>query len=364
MTRLTVSNSKLNTWRQCRRKYYYSYVQKLKRRAKAVPLTRGSIIHNMLEVHISGGDPWERYKKDKEEIESKLMKGERPLYADMFKDIEFIMKGYFKFYKDDELIYRSYKSTDIKGVTKKRYSEHYFEIEIAKGIDLNGYIDTVAKRIIDRLLWLIDHKTAKTIPDINLKITDLQGSIYAWVMPRIGMPKPDGVMWNYLRTEGITLPTLNKNGALSKRKDMSCTWDIYRKEVKKHGLKTSDYLDMKDTLKGKETEFYVRQYIPLNDNIIDSLIGDAITTAKEIRKIAGKDKTRNIGLHCQWCDYKELCKIHLIGMDDSYELKTRVHMRFKLIHRKDLFTYVFIVCLFFFSFSVLPCHYLSLHRLF
>lgn len=305
----TVSQSKIKTWRRCRRQYYYKYVEKIARKLKNANLLRGSIIHDMLEAHIDGKKPWKIYdqwlKKQK-----KLFKEEVEEYGDLPLMVKLLMENYFRFYKKDPLKYLKFQG---------KRSEFEFNIDLCPGINIQGKLDTVAQNKSDDRLWLTEHKTHKQIPISEFKFTDIQSGIYTTIMPRIDMPEPDGVAWNYIRAKCPAVPDLLKSEeGLSKRANIDTMWPVYEAEIKAHGFKMKDYKDMKENLQGKENDFFSRIYLPISKHFQKELLRDTISTAKEMKAKGGKRKERCIDKHCEWCDFKDLCRAELLGLDAKH----------------------------------------------
>ena len=304
-----VSQSKLRTWRRCHRQYYYQHILKLTRRAPPNPLVRGTIIHSMIENFISGLDPWKAWA-EAQKTYGKLFKQEREEYGDIPGDIEALMHAYFRWYEKDPLSYY-----EVDG----HYAEHFFQVPLTPGIIMEGTIDSSAYSR-DKRFWMVEHKSHKEIPRGDIKYSDIQSGIYTWVMPQIGLPKPDGVMWNYIRMKRPTVPEPLKNGEMSRR-DIDTTWEVYETALKKAKLNPRDYLDMKSKLAGKEGEFFIRVALPISKVIQENLIEEAVITAREIKRKAGIDKTRNIDRHCTYCSFYMLCQAQLRGLDDKAILK-------------------------------------------
>lgn len=307
----TVSQSKIKTWRRCHHSYYYKYILMLRRKRKSRPLMRGSVIHDMLEAATNKLDQWKVYKAWVKK-NGKLFKEEVEEYGDVAQEVKLLMEAYFDHYKKDKV-----KPVKNDG----RWCEYPFEVPLCKGINLKGRIDGVGKSP-DKRDWLIEHKSHKTIPVSEFKYTDVQAGLYTWVAPQLGFPEPDGVMWNYIRAKTPAIPELLKKGdALSKRANIDTMWPVYLAEVKKHGFKPKDYADMKKILEGKESSFFSRIYLPVNKTFISNLMEETIFTAKEIKRRGGKDTTRTVDKHCEWCDYQPLCQAQLLGLDTKFMMK-------------------------------------------
>ncbi len=307
-----VHQSTLKCWRSCRRKYFYRYIMKLEKRKPPAPLLRGRVVHEMIEFMLEGKDPWVPYQEMVKQY-SKLFDEEREKYGDMPVEVKLLMEGYFKWYKKDPL-----KPITPKGSKKK--AEHKFSVKLTDSILLEGMIDVVVQDSAKRV-WLGDHKTHKQLPAGDVKYSDIQSALYTWVMPQIGFPSPNGVVWNYLRWKAPTIPELLKNGEMSRRKGIDTTWDVYRAALVENKLDPKNYQDMKEELEGKEGDFYVRSYLPVKKQMQETLVEEAQITAREIKRKGGKDTTRTTDKQCSWCEYYEICNAELRGLDTDFMMK-------------------------------------------
>ena len=203
------------------------------------------------------------------------------------------------------------KSTGVR-------AEHFLSFMISDDILINYVVDKVAKTR-DKLRWLVDTKTHKSIPVGETPYVDLQTMIYTKGLETIG-EKVDGVMWDYIRAKSPVVPGLLADGdALSQRKNMDSMWPVYRKEILHHGFKLSDYKGMKEALSGKEEKFYVRLPVKINETLRENLINEAIVTAREMRDGDGAPLLpRTIGRHCDWCEFNSLCRAELNGLDADW----------------------------------------------
>ena len=317
MAKFEVHQSHIKTWRRCKRQYYYSYILKIEKRRRSYPLMRGTVVHDMIERHANGEDPWPALEEMRVKYTA-LWDEEREYYGDPIAEITSIMKGYFRWYKEDPLVPVHLLPT------MTRFAEFEFEVDLTPSIVMKGKIDMVAHDRMRRN-WLVDHKTHKVLPTGDLKYSDIQSAIYVWaaraVNPKIAL---EGVAWNYLRWKAPTVPLMltgKKSKGTMSRRAADTTWSVYRRALLDNGLSPKDYADMKKKLLGKEADFFVRQYLPVNETILDNLLEESITTAREMKRKAGVDKTRTIDKHCQWCDFYTLCQAELKGLDADFIIK-------------------------------------------
>lgn len=318
---LEVHQSSLKTWRRCHKMYFYKYIENLEKRHKGSALFRGTIVHAMIEAKANGNDPWEVYDKYMEENHKMFIEEEEYFgIEDMISDI---MEGYFSYYKNDDL--KPFPVIDQEG--NKRYAEVKFKVPLIPelGIYFGGIADMIVQDNKGRV-WLMDHKTHKTLPKGDIAYLNVQSNMYAWALPLANLPKPEGMVWNYIRWKQPSKPQMLKNGSLSKASSIDTTWSIYKKAVKEAGLDIKDYKDMEEVLKGKEEDFYVRHYLPFNKKVQENILEDAKSTAKEIYDnwVDPKGKKlcdRNITRDCSWCEFYTLCQAELKGLDTSTLLK-------------------------------------------
>lgn len=314
--KLEVHQSSLKNWRHCHRLYYYKYILKLEKRRKPNALVRGTIVHAMIEAKAKGEDPWEVFDNYIQENQRVFQEEEE--YFGMEDMISDIMEGYFSYYKEDDL--KPYPVIDQDG--NKRYAEVHFVVPLVPelGIYFGGTADMLVSDNKDRV-WLMDHKTHKTLPKGDIAYLNVQSNLYTWALPLAGLPKPEGMIWNYIRWKQPSKPNTLKDGSLSKSTKIDTTWAIYKKAIREAGLDIKDYEDMKEALEGKEEDFYVRHYLPINKHVQDNILEDAKCTAKEILEKAGKLKDRNITRDCGWCEFYPLCQAELKNLDTSTMLK-------------------------------------------
>lgn len=306
---IELSFSKSKTLMRCKKKYDYKYNQKLRKKTKSLPLRRGSWIHKCLETLYSHGDWTIGYNQYKKEVWDEMFDEEKIEYINLPQEVERIMTAYIKKYQQ---IDRQYEILAV---------EQEFKIQIpGTKIALTGIIDLVAKDTLG--IWVIDHKTAKKIPDEEFRLVDTQLSLYYWVVHQLRKylkiepnEKIAGVMFNYIRTKVPTEPQLLKKGGLSKRKDIDCDYDTYFKALLKYGLDPSEYEDILSIV--SKNQFYTRRALPKSQAMLKKVISDLVDIGTDIMEI--ERFPRNFTRDCSWdCEYKNLCISELHGHDTQF----------------------------------------------
>ena len=302
-----VSQSKVKTFRTCRRAYHFRYWEKLRKKVKARPLTFGIIIHDMLDAFANGKDPFAVLTKTAK-INKKLFADEKEMYGQIIDDIRFIMEAYFKYYTKKSLKYLKYR-----GVA----AEHELEVKIGSGFLFVFRVDHFGKTE-DNLRWLVENKTFSQQPGEDQRWRDLQTCMYIRACKMIGIKDLNGICWNYIRSKPPTRPEVLKDEKhLSKRAIVTLPAVVHG-VIKERGL---DPKICKDQIKAAEEcipTYFNRVFNPTIPQVIDTLFNEFIETCIDIRDQHGESTDRNIGQHCSWCDYELICRTELTGGDTEY----------------------------------------------
>ena len=304
---ISLSVSRVRKWRKCQMAYDWRYVHDLEPARKALPLTRGSWLHQCLEARDSGEDWLEVLKDLKAKEWDPLFAEEKADMGNLPVECYRIMRNYVHHYKDDP--YKKTIATELE-----------FKIRIAKTpFVFHGLIDRIAEDKHGRI-WCIEHKTVKRIPSDEHRATDIQTAVYLWAMRKISPHfqfQPEavgGVVFDYLITKPPTVPQLLKNGTMSRRK-LFCDIYTYMEELKAHGLDPQDYADMFEKL--RENEFYLRRELTRTTESTKRILREMITTGREIKRISGKNPVMSLGYTCEVprCEFRDLCLTKVEGGD-------------------------------------------------
>lgn len=304
-----VSQSKVKAWLQCRCAYHYKYVLKIKRKLKSRPLMFGIIMHELLEAHVCGRD-WKRVLKRMHKERGKLFAAERAEYGDILEDARLIFEAYLEHYGSDSLRYILYKGSR---------AEHWIEVEVEGDIKLVMKIDAFA-RTPNKLRWLVENKTGKSIPSVDERWRNLQTAVYFRGAEMMGITPFDGVCWNFITSKAPTIPQVNKDGKLSLRQ-INTLPAVVRATITANNLKAKDYKVLIERAERSASEWFERDFTPRREATIDSLFQDFVETAQEMQDFHGKRKQRTIGKHCGWCDYERICRAELTGGDPEYVIE-------------------------------------------
>lgn len=324
---LQISHSRLKVWRRCQMQHHYRYYQGLRKRTNSTPLFVGTGVHAMLEAYQIRGE-WQAEREAFKKEFNKLFKEERELLGDLPETIEGIIQGYVSKYQNDGLIYLPRH----RGLV----AEIPVRVDLNSNTRIIGFIDKFPQDVEGRN-WVMDHKTCKTIPDEETRYADLQLLMYVWLLPQLGYPKPDGVIWDYIRKKPPTKPEVLKSGVISMAAKIDTTQKIYMEavmelpEAKRTPEAMAKYVEFAKTLVGREEKFYRRIYLPSpSDRLVMNVVNDVMASAEEIRRMGPRAMVRNMTRDCKQCSYYSICQAEVRGLDSDYIRKTEYTVKEKL----------------------------------
>ena len=295
-----VSNSKINTWRRCHYSYYLKYVEKIVRKRKEGPLQRGIIIHSCLEAYNSNKSWKKPFKVFEEGFYKTTFAEERVELGDIPAMVKELMENYIHYYEEDELEYIE--------------NEQYFELPLTSEIELVGYIDAVVEDVRGKV-WPMDYKTFARSPDRDTLIFNAQAANYIWALTELGYT-PEGMIWDIIKAKEPTRPKLTaKTQKMSQAKLDSTPYTII-KGIKELGLDPNEFHDFIN--KHDYESYFQRHFIRLNKRVVDSIMEDTVSTAKQMLEQGETLKDRNLSRDCSWCSYKSICQAELLGLDVDY----------------------------------------------
>jgi RecB family exonuclease len=316
MVRVTESQ----TFKRCKKKWYYSYVEKLvpKDRNKGASFF-GSGIHLVLEsfyfaktqgVDMTLGamkDVWNEYCDTHltlaDELSAQIREEETTLAYGM-------LASYIDEKQDEDF--------EILEVEKRLHWE------VFPGVTLTGKMDLIV-RIGDEL-WIVDHKTQKSYTGEEQLEMDNQMSAYIWLARKNGYDVKGCIYNMMLKSIPSEVPIL-KNGQLSQNKALNTTYDKYMQAIKDNDLKPENYVEMLEYMKANQ---FVKQSKVFRSKRYLETWEDNLKL--EMEELAYCVNTYpNVRYDCTWdCGYKDLCRCELdkgdvpLLQDLYYEVDTEL----------------------------------------
>lgn len=310
------THSMLKTFRRCPKQADYKYVQRLKPRVIGTPLKRGSWLHLLLEEKMNGGD-WRALHRKLCLKFNELLDEEKDYYGDLPNDCYRLMASYEWHYEQDPW--------------KVIETEYTIETEFPDGTLYRGRVDALIENRLG--LWLVDHKSHKTLPGHSFRLKDGQSALYLWCALRNRIPV-QGFIWNYIRTKPPTIPKMVQSGRLS-RVAIETDYPTYVKTLKKlkreKGLKiTSEYIAKADYLKAQQyrpgepqtSTFFRRDVLEKSNAMLRRVAQENHHTSKRMHSYDFENTDaveRVVDRSCEFsCSFTDLCTIELMGGNPTF----------------------------------------------
>lgn len=300
------THSMLKTFRRCPKQAQYKYVDRLKPKEIQQPLHRGKWMHKLLELYHMGED-WEAEHERWCYRFSKLFDEEKEKLGDLPRDIMRMMKAYIWHYKADE-----WEVLDVEFVVETKFPD---------GTVYRAKIDALIRNQFG--LWLVDHKTHKSLPDMTFRLLDAQSALYLWAALRAKMGV-EGFIWNYVRWKPPTIPKVLKNGSrFAKRYETD--YPTLVKAIKKAGFDPKDYGQELRQLHAQRYQpgepqispFFRRDVLEKSPTMLKNVAREAYHTSQNMHNYdfahtAAVERVPD--RRCRWdCSFQGLCTIELMG---------------------------------------------------
>lgn len=313
------THSMIKTFRRCPKQAQYKYVERLKPKEFQGHLNRGKWIHKLLELYHTGGDWREEHERWAHKF-NRMFDEEKDKWGDLPNDILQVMLSYIWHYKHDE-----WEVLDVEFMVRTKFPD---------GTEYRGKVDALIKNQFG--LWLIDHKSHKSLPDHKFRLLDAQSSLYLWAALRekYGV---EGFIWNYVRWKPASTPTLIKDGTrFSKPTVASADYPTLLKAIKKHGFDPKDYADRLKYL-------YSLRYRPGEPQISENFRRDILEKQRPmLKQVAQEAYTTSQRMHsydfsspgvervpdrsCTFsCSYPDLCTLELMGGGNPDFLRRKMY---------------------------------------
>lgn len=297
------SFSDLLCYQRCPKQFEYSRVRQLQKIKRSVALSKGTIVHRLLMAYYLGGEEamWNEYSEIGWEAEGWLLEdGSDP--TELVVAASDLVDRYLTYYQDDWEIL---------------YVEETFEVEV-DGELISFTPDLIVRERETGAVWVVDHKTAATIPT-EPSIGNLQSVLYYGLLKPF-IPGLVGFMFNFLRKKEPTQPRLTKTGdkRVADLNRIDTTYEILRDYLAEEAPDLLDDPAHKQRLAElRETNrFFGRQYLYIPDAMVQSTLEDVGLTIEQIQAAKYPRHFMSSGMtSCDRCEFSALCVAELRGYD-------------------------------------------------
>jgi hypothetical protein len=318
-----VTNSMMNTFQRCPKQADFKYHRRLKPRLIGAPLKRGSWVHSLLEEIAKGGD-WKALHEKLSAKFEQMFDEEKEFYGDMPREIKHLMRCYEWHYKHDPW----------------KHLEAEFELEatLPNGQILRGKVDELIENQFG--LWLVDHKTHKSLPGLAYRILDTQSPRYLWLAKKNKI-KVKGFIWNYIRWKTPSTPKLVYQGTSRERlsiRSIETDYLTFRSALKRYKLPEEDYADQLARLRSMQykpgepqiSPFFLRVVFEKQPDLLQRMLKGTQVAADRMDNYDFSDPDgveRVVGRHCDYmCSYTDLCAAELMGHNINALVKQNYHV--------------------------------------
>ena len=325
----TLTYSSTSSFKNCRKKYQFSYIDKITPKQSPLYFTVGGAVHLGLELHYSGND----YTTCIDAITSYMY--EREPSSD---DID----GMAKFEKALLLVQKMFS----------RYIEHYshepFEIvevekeftvpiinpetgHASRNFQLMGKVDGIIKE--NGKYWILEHKTASTIDNNYIKALtmDTQSLCYLEAIQRDMGIQIQGILYNVLLKDFPKPPKVLKSGKLSTASNQKTSPELFMESIDSLGLDKDDYIDYIEFLVENRKQYFYREYLTFSKKHIDEWRNEIWDLQKDISNAKNKDMYYKNSANCVSvygsCPYFDICSSldEQAVIDQSFIVKESAH---------------------------------------
>ena len=226
-----ISNSEVGTWLHCKRQYYYGFVADLEPKVESDPLTKGTLIHAILEQYYVGKASGYDESECVEMAMQPLIDAAQKPYSDIsdLGDVRELMLAYFAHYLENDARYKVYAvETELKANITENYA-------------LAGTIDLIVQDEEDGRFLLWDHKSSYNFwTDAQAEITG-QFPKYVFLGRQAGLDVK-GFIINQIRTR-----KLKPGNELFRRTRVNPTENKIRSVMRQHMQASEEIIAYRQT---------------------------------------------------------------------------------------------------------------------
>lgn len=327
--------SDIRTFRTCRRKWGWASPLKanLEPAIPYVPFFTGRAFHAALEYYYRDHTPFDetldKYLTSEEanmaEI-GEMWPSEKEAFDEQIELIRSIIQHYSVWQAQDT---KTYCDNNLEFISLEQ--EFNIPLPIPKGvihptlgipsnghwhphIHLGGRFDGVMRHIPSNTYWLWETKTTRSIQELTTSLAnDEQCGVYMYAASKMLNVPIKGVLYNMVRKKAPSLPSVLKNGSLSKAVSVDTTHFMYQEEVKAMFPDFSDetiedeYGQILETLRENEFKFFMRYPVYRSAYELEMLMANVYHTAMEMVNPNTVLYPAPSWLNCNFCSFKSAC---------------------------------------------------------
>jgi len=281
----------------------------------------GNWLHSLMAAHYRDGNYEAQHEALVKEWNSLFLE-EREMYGDLPNEAKRLMDAYLYHWREEESSW------------KVIWAEETFEVNFEEGDVYTFKPDLIVKE--GNEYWVVDHKSTSSIPDAEWRLFDLQSTLYSWALREAGIADIKGFIFNYIRTKEPTVPSINIDGAISKRRidtdfHTLATFLLDYYAVDRLSQLPKSWQTQLKALKTAPSKFFKRSRITKDQALINRQVEELTYTAQEMEAYLEMERdekfdpwVRTTIPPCEWdCEYHDLCLVQLLGGDGEFLIRTK-----------------------------------------
>lgn len=320
------SVSSISNFSSCRRQFWFDQVWRQFTPPK--PLWIGQVVHQAMDAYYKNNrDATVAIESAKKFVFDEIDRLKRglPWFSDPSGELEewaeFALAVFYNYTLFD-------RESPFDGLVVD--VERSFRLPV-EGTDrlLSGRIDLVLRSNSTGRLWIVDHKTVSSQPNLAGLDVDEQMTAYAWAASMIYEEVPEKVIYNVILKSLPKEPYVIRGGkALSQSKSEGFVYDLYLAKLKEMGLLETEYTQMLEYLQTVGwSQFFTRVESSRSPVELATFEKFAASKLNDISKILDDPEhyayPSPSSFSCGYCTYLGACKTMNEGGDYEAVLDSR-----------------------------------------
>lgn len=306
---ITVSYSKVSTYRDCPQSYHWGYVLGLETKKASRPLSFGSDFHKLLECRTDSAKLEAAMEEIRKQYDDLTPRQQEDLGEDYLDEL-------FQVFDDYQ---QKWLGTELPSITEH---EFYLPIGKYKGEDVvfHGIIDELYFDEETGVVSVIgEHKTFSTKPDMSVLAMNQQICLYAKAVEKEFGVMPTKVRWDYIKSSPAKEPIwLDKSQRFSEAANSNITPYSWLRACAKRKISDDAMLSKANMYEPNIDNFFFRCEMDIHPEMVEAIFNDFKTTVKELVSKGSTNTTKHVSRDCSWCEYQPLCYGQFTGADLDY----------------------------------------------
>jgi CRISPR/Cas system-associated exonuclease Cas4 (RecB family) len=304
---IKVSYSRVSSYLNCPQRHHFKYIQNLRVKKPARPLFFGGDFHKLLQYRHNRVALATVKDEILETFRNMPVAFQNELGDDYIDDLFTVFEDYQRYWKGEQKPIKLEKEFLIQ-IGKYRGEPVYF----------HGIIDEIYE---DNVMG--EHKTFSSMPNMSSLALNSQVCLYSKANQLETGEYFTKVLWDYTRSSPAKYPIwLDKSKRFSEAQNSNITPYSWERACKERGIEDESILSIGNKYAPNLSNFFFRHTIEIVPNMAETVWESFKYVTKDLIKRGGSNTTKNIGRHCDWCDYRAICFAQYTGADVDYVIKT------------------------------------------